>query len=138
MEIAGAIITSEKYNHGIPGETVVESVTHEWKGGDFALASREFFETMGSAAKIGDIVDFYPFRVVILEYDAPRDAFIVRRTNDWRARLRYAIYQKTRRLDQIYHRIIITLAVWGLVEREDAYYRPLSWHDIKIFHRRRK
>lgn len=83
-------------------------------------------------AKTGDVVKIGPFNLLVVERRWEIDGALCVRADRFGA-LRIWVYRATRWLDWAYRRCIITLAVWGLADYQQA--SIPSWRDIRALKR---
>lgn len=111
----------------------IETINFEWEGNSpYTWVDRTF---LGDLVGLGDDrarVQVGPYKLLKIEYDYQRDAFLCVRADKFGA-LRIALYKSTRLLGLIYRRLIITLAVWRLAEFHEA--TVPTWKDIKVLKR---
>lgn len=105
--------------------------TFRWEGDDTAYISAHAIQVPPPA--IGATVQIGPFLVRVLDYEVLMDRMLVSRERGLKTDLRYLWHRAARGFDLIYHRSILTLAVWGLAEYQ--HYRVLSWRDVHALKR---
>lgn len=110
----------------------LESVSYKWKNGPMCRISTELAEDLGY--KWGDrYVTIGPYRIRVVSHEVPYG--IIRGVRVgwplwWAVPI---IFGSTRLLRLVYHRAIITLAVWNLAQ-VDRNVIP-SWRNVRVVRR---
>jgi hypothetical protein len=121
----------------------MERLDHEWIGGDvmeitmhpMCLSDSKFSALKWDKfpSEPGDQFEYGPFKLRTLEYFFYSDTILAVRDRGFITDLRYLWYRFGRLFDIAYHRIIVTLAVWNLADRE-AGIIP-TWRNIHALRR---
>lgn len=83
---------------------------------------------------IGEVFNYGPYRVRVVDIPefAPLGSCMVMR-DGWKSRTRVVVYKIVHHWDWVYYRLIMTLAIWGLAERDPG--EKISWRNIKLVKR---
>ena len=126
MKVDGMIVCHDKY-----GPLGLEQRDFEWTGGSLAYISNLFMSRYTNERDVkrlhGDILQIGPFKVRIIEFEWGYGRVLVIREG-WYAPFYYYWRIIGRRMDRVYRKMIVTLAVWDLAD-----YNPATipyWKDI--------
>ena len=109
---------------------MTERIEYEWVGGNVIRINGDFLNELDyGKLRIGDVIKIGPYRLRCIELNPWSDfAEFMRADNPWSL---FRIWFRTIHgfIEMIYHRIIITLAVWRLADYQQ--YKEPSWRDIR-------
>lgn len=127
----GYLIAHREFN---PVTGKPENISYTWEGGDRVEISYDLLDELyphSLALKTGDSIRlFEPYRLRVIENRFPFGTVECIRERGIVTDAIILVYRATRVFRLIYHRLIITMAVWGLArfQREAI---P-SWSDIHL------
>jgi hypothetical protein len=126
MEVTGMIICQEYYDF----RGGIEHREYRWEGGE--LAQLKLWWLTNRVYRPGEVFTLGSLRLRVVDDMLVGPSLVVAR-DGWHARLRYAVHHSTKWIDKIYRHLIVTAAVWGLADYNDALLP--SWRDVHFLKR---
>lgn len=117
-----------------PNRTVPVIDSYKWVGPPVARVSERNLSDWGEYGwrQIGDLMEIGPYVVRIIELDYFIGGYVVARCDTYGDILAFLWPWKTR-LEIFGMRLIETLAIWGLAERQPGTYP--HWSDVRVLRR---
>ena len=122
-----------------------ERIDYKWIGGDVARFSKQLLLDADPSIvrytefprRPGDKFEFGPFKLRVLEQDSGYyDIIVAIRDRGLVTDLRYFWHRFGKMADIAYRRLVITLAVWGLADLDQA--TVPTWRDVRLLCRMEK
>ena len=109
----------------------LERLSYQWVGGNVICISYDLAVKLGVDSRVckpGDVFCVGPYRLRIVWRDPVPPYTVMAMRVGWVAWGRIIFYAVIKRIEKVYRRLILTAAVWGLAEYDDAVVP--TWRDL--------
>jgi hypothetical protein len=103
---------------------------YDWQGGRVVCISRQVLGHVSGYKPGMKVFSVGPFRLRVIDEDYRRVYCVREGPAGWALALWIATYKA---LDKVYRRLVITVAVWGLAQWNDA--TVPTWRDVHVLRR---